>query len=46
MTPCEIDFLGLKNLTIIESAVKIIKNTRGLEVDIDLVPLDDEKTYR
>jgi DNA polymerase-3 subunit alpha len=42
----KMDFLGLKNLTIIESAIKIIKNTRGVEIDIDKIPLDDEKTYK
>jgi len=42
----KMDFLGLKNLTIIESALKIIKNTRGLEVDIDKIPLDDQTTYK
>ncbi|HPY08424.1 MAG: DNA polymerase III subunit alpha [Patescibacteria group bacterium] len=42
----KMDFLGLKNLTIIESALKIIKNTRGLEIDIDEIPLDDELTYK
>lgn len=42
----KMDFLGLKNLTIIESTLKIIKNTRGLEIDIDNIPLDDELTYR
>ncbi len=42
----KMDFLGLKNLTIIESALKIIKNTRGLEIDIDEIPLDDKKTYK
>lgn len=41
----KMDFLGLKNLTIIESALKIIKNTRGLEIKIDEIPLDDGKTY-
>jgi DNA polymerase-3 subunit alpha len=41
----KIDFLGLKNLTIIESAKKIIKNTRGIELDIDNVSIDDKKTY-
>lgn len=40
----KIDFLGLKNLTIIESAIKIIKNTREVEIDIDKIPLDDKKT--
>jgi DNA polymerase-3 subunit alpha len=42
----KMDFLGLKNLTIIESALKIIKNTRGLDLDIDQIPLDDAKTYK
>jgi len=42
----KMDFLGLKNLTIIESAIKIIKNTRGIKVDIDKIPLDDKKTYK
>lgn len=42
----KMDFLGLKNLTIIESAIKIIKNTRGLDILIDTIPLDDPATYR
>jgi len=42
----KIDFLGLKNLTIIESALKIIRNTRGLEINIDQLPLDDRLTYK
>ncbi|HNX10903.1 MAG TPA: DNA polymerase III subunit alpha [bacterium] len=42
----KMDFLGLKNLTIIESALKIIKNTRGLELNIDDIPLTDRETYR
>jgi len=42
----KMDFLGLKNLTIIESAIKIIKNTRGLDIDIDKIPLADELTYK
>lgn len=41
----KMDFLGLKNLTIIESALKIIKNTRGLEINIDDIPLADKMTY-
>ena len=41
----KMDFLGLKNLTIIESTLKIIKNTRNKEIDIDLIPLDDDKAY-
>ncbi|MCX6796651.1 MAG: DNA polymerase III subunit alpha, partial [Candidatus Falkowbacteria bacterium] len=42
----KIDFLGLKNLTIIEAAIKIIKNTRGLEIEIDKIPLVDTPTYK
>lgn len=42
----KMDFLGLKNLTIIESALRIIKNTRGLELNINDIPLNDEKTYK
>lgn len=42
----KMDFLGLKNLTIIESAIRIIKNTRGLDVNIDDIPLDDAGAYR
>jgi DNA polymerase-3 subunit alpha len=41
----KMDFLGLKNLTIIESAIKIIKGTKGIEIDVDKIPLDDKKTY-
>ena len=42
----KMDFLGLKNLTIIESAIRIIKNTRGIEIDIDKIPLDDKRAYK
>ncbi len=42
----KMDFLGLKNLTIIESAIKIIKGTRGEIIDMDNIPLDDEKTFK
>src|SRR3989339_164868 len=41
----KMDFLGLKNLTIIESAIKIIKKTRGIEIDINKIPLDNKETY-
>ncbi|MFH1029940.1 MAG: DNA polymerase III subunit alpha [bacterium] len=42
----KIDFLGLKNLTIIERAVKIIKRIYGIAIDINNLPIDDKKTYR
>ncbi len=42
----KMDFLGLRNLDIIEDAVRLIERSRGERVDIDDVPLDDEATYR
>ena len=41
----KMDFLGLKTLSIIKDAVENVKLSRGIEVDIDNIPLDDEKTY-
>ncbi|MEL6644384.1 MAG: DNA polymerase III subunit alpha [Pseudomonadota bacterium] len=38
------DFLGLKTLTVIQNALELLK-TRGVEIDINAIPLDDEKTY-
>jgi DNA polymerase III subunit alpha len=42
----KMDFLGLKNLTVIEQTCKIIKRTRGEDVDIEKIPLDDKDTFR
>ncbi len=41
----KMDFLGLKTLTLIKDAVKIIKDRHGIELDPDNFPIDDEKTY-
>ncbi|MFI3240323.1 MAG: DNA polymerase III subunit alpha [Bacteroidales bacterium] len=41
----KMDFLGLKTLSIIKEAIQNIKQTRGIDIDIDNVPLDDAKTY-
>src|SRR5690606_18425029 len=38
------DFLGLKTLTVLETAVKLIRR-RGIEIDLATLPLDDQKTY-
>jgi DNA polymerase-3 subunit alpha len=38
------DFLGLKTLTVLTRAVELIRQ-RGLEVDLDRIPLDDKKTF-
>ncbi|MCJ8165123.1 DNA polymerase III subunit alpha [Pontibacter sp. E15-1] len=42
----KMDFLGLKTLTIIKDAIELIKKNHGVEVDIDEIPIDDEKTYQ
>ncbi len=42
----KMDFLGLKNLTIIKNCVRMVKKCRGEEVDVDHLPLDDELTYK
>jgi DNA polymerase-3 subunit alpha len=41
----KMDFLGLKTLTIIKNALRMIKENHGVEVDIDTIPLDDPKTF-
>jgi DNA polymerase III subunit alpha len=39
------DFLGLRNLDVIEDAVEIIRRSRGVELDIENIPLDDARTF-
>ncbi len=41
----KMDFLGLRNLTIIEEALRFIKQNKGVEINLTDVPLDDHKTY-
>ena len=41
----KMDFLGLRNLTIIKDCVKIIEKLHNQIIDIDSIPLDDSKTY-
>ena len=38
------DFLGLKTLTVLDRAVKLIRR-RGIDIDLARIPLDDQKTY-
>ena len=40
----KMDFLGLRTLTVMEDAVKLIKKNRGVELDIGNLPLADNKT--
>lgn len=42
----KMDFLGLRNLGIIDHAIKIIKENRGVRIETDKIPLDDTETYR
>ncbi|MBU1130487.1 DNA polymerase III subunit alpha, partial [Patescibacteria group bacterium] len=42
----KMDFLGLSNLTIIEHALEIIEKIYGTKIDIDHIPLDDEKVFK
>jgi DNA polymerase III subunit alpha len=41
----KMDFLGLRNLDVIEDAVEIVERSRGERVEIKDIPLDDPKTY-
>jgi DNA polymerase-3 subunit alpha len=41
----KMDFLGLRNLTVIERALDLIEASTGSRLDIDTIPLDDEKTF-
>ncbi|MEZ4701162.1 MAG: DNA polymerase III subunit alpha [Rhodothermales bacterium] len=41
----KMDFLGLKTLTIINDALSLIRENRGVEIDVDALPLDDTATY-
>ncbi len=42
----KMDFLGLKTLSEQKEAVKIVKRTRGIDIDLDNIPIDDELTYK
>lgn len=50
-SPCEslgllkMDFLGLRTLTIIQKACDLIKQSQGIDIDIDKIDLTDKKTY-
>jgi len=41
----KMDFLGIRNLSILGRAIEIIKRTKGKEINILEIPLDDKKTY-
>lgn len=41
----KMDFLGLKTLTIIKDALRLIKQNHNIDIEIDAIPLDDPKTF-
>lgn len=41
----KMDFLGLRTLTVIDEAIKLIRRTRGIDVDINAIPFEDVRTY-
>lgn len=41
----KIDFLGIRNLTVIDGVITMAR-ARGIEIDVNQIPLDDAKTYR
>ena len=42
----KLDFLGIRNLTILENAVRLVKERHNVNIDIETIPLDDEKTFK
>ncbi len=42
----KMDFLGLKTLSILKTALELIKQNHGVTIDLDTLPLDDEKTFQ
>lgn len=41
----KMDFLGLKTLSIIKDAVENVRESKGIDIDIDAIPLNDKKTF-
>ena len=42
----KMDFLGLSTLSLIKEAIANVKKTRGIDIDIDHIPIDDKLTYK
>ena len=41
----KMDFLGIKNLSTLGNSIELAKQRRGIEIDIENIPLDDKKTF-
>ncbi len=42
----KMDFLGLRTLTVLANTVRLVKESRGVAIDLDAIPFDDPKTYQ
>ncbi len=40
------DLLGIRNLTILANATQLVKDIHGIEIDLNTIPLDNEKTFK
>lgn len=41
----KLDFLGIRNLAILENAVRLVKKHRDIDIDIEKIPFDDKETF-
>ncbi|MFH1169965.1 MAG: DNA polymerase III subunit alpha [Candidatus Vogelbacteria bacterium] len=41
----KLDFLGIRNLSILEDSIRLVKKIHGLEIEIEKIPMDDKKTF-
>lgn len=41
----KMDFLGIRNLSILGDAIHLVKKTKGVDIDIEKIPVDDNKTF-
>ncbi len=39
------DFLGITNLSMLAASTRLVKETRGIDIDVEKIPLDDKKTF-
>lgn len=42
----KLDFLGIRNLAILENAVHLVKQHRNIDIEIEKIPFDDKKTFQ
>lgn len=42
----KMDFLGLRTLTLVDNSIRMIKKARGVDIDLEKIPLDDAETYK